>query len=87
MTREMHLLGESIQEITLCAWPIVWDGNKYDQDSRVVLEMLREWAEEFETWYESHLEDDDWMAGHDYISEAWAFADRKSKEYISQFED
>ena len=87
MTNEMHLLGESIQEITLRAWPIVWANNMYDTDSRIVLEMLRDWAEEFETWYESHLEDDDWMTSHDYILEAWAFADRKSKEYISQFED
>ena len=45
MTQEMHLLGETIQEVTLAAWPIVWADNKYDQDSRNVLEMLRDWAE------------------------------------------
>jgi hypothetical protein len=24
MTQEMHLLGETIQEVTLAAWPVVW---------------------------------------------------------------
>ena len=59
MTHEMHLLGESIQEVTLAAWPVVWDNSKYDQDSRDVLETLRNWAEEFETWWQSHDEDGD----------------------------
>ena len=85
MTNEMHLLGESIQEVTLVAWPIVYADNKYDQDSRMVLEMLRDWAEEFETWWMSH--DEDWRADNDYIVEVEDFAERKSREYISRFED
>ena len=85
MTREMHLLGESIQEVTLFAWPIVWADNKYDQDSRNVLEMLRDWAEEFETWWTSH--DEDWMDSHDYVEEIWSFTDKKAKEYIKAFEE
>lgn len=85
MTPEMHLLGESIQEVTLCAWPIVWADNKYDQDSRDVLEMLREWAEEFEAWWASH--DEDWMVSHDYVEEIWLFTDKKAKKYIKAFEE
>ena len=84
MTREMHLLGESIQEVTLRAWPKVWDNNKYDQDSREVLITLREWAEEFENWWISH--DEDWMDAHDYTEEAWAFTDKKIEEYLKRFE-
>ncbi len=85
MTREMHLLGESIQEVTLYAWPIVWDGNKYDQDSREVLEMLRGWAEEFENWWSGH--DEDWICTHDYVEECWAFTGKKCQEYIKKFEE
>lgn len=85
MTREMHLLGESIQEVTLCAWPIVWADNKYDQDSRGVLEMLRDWAEEFEAWWKSH--DEDWMDATDYVDEIYKFTEKKSKEYIKTFEE
>lgn len=84
MTREMHLLGEGIQEVTLRAWPKVWADNKYDQDSREVLITLREWAEEFENWWLSH--DEDWMDAHDYLEEIWAFTDKKVKEYLKRFE-
>lgn len=86
MTREMHLLGETIQEVTLFAWPIVWADNKYDQDSRDVLETLRNWAEEFETWWQSHDEDEDWMDTHDYAGEVWKFTEKKAKDYIQLFE-
>lgn len=84
MTPEMHLLGESIQEVTLYAWPIVWADNKYDQYSRNVLEMLRDWAEEFETWWQSH--DEDWMDLHDYVGEVRKFTEKKVKDYIQLFE-
>lgn len=79
----MHLLGESIQEVTLCAWPIVWADNKYDQDSRDVLEMLRDWAEEFEDWWMSH--DEDWKDLNDYVEEVWKFTEKKAKDYIQSF--
>lgn len=84
MDRETHLLCETVQEITLAAWPIVWADNKYDQDSRNVLEMLRDWAEEFEKWWMSH--DEDWMDRTDYVEEVWKFVTKKSEEYIKQFE-
>lgn len=81
----MHLLGESIQEVTLCAWPKVWDNNKYDQDSREVLLTLREWAEEFENWWQAH--DEDWMDAHDYVEECWDFTEKKVEEYLKRFEE
>lgn len=81
----MHLLGEAIQEVTLAAWPIVWADNKYDQDSRDVLEMLRDWAEEFETWWQSH--DEDWIDDHDYVEEIWKYTDLKSKAYVRKLDD
>lgn len=76
----MHLLGEAIQEVTLAAWPVIWDDNKYDQDSRNVLETIRDWAEEFETWWVSH--DEDWLDEHDYLEEVWKYTDLKCKEYL-----
>lgn len=81
MTQEMHLLGESIQNVTLVAWPIVYGHeNRFDQDSRDVLEVLRNWAEEFENWWLSH--DEDWMEENDYIIEIEEFAERKAKKYV-----
>lgn len=41
---------------------------------------IREWAEEFETWWQSH--DEDWMDATDYLLELDEFADRKAKEYV-----
>ena len=85
MTQEMHLLCENAQEITLRVWAKVWNNNKYDKDSRDVLMMLRDWAEEFEAWWQTH--DEDWMDAHDYLEEIWEFADRKAEEYIKEMEE
>lgn len=85
MTREMSLLGETIQDITLSAWPIVWDNNKYDQDSREVLEMLRDWAVEFENWWYGH--DQDWRDNNSYYIEVEQYAIRKSKEYVKELQE
>ena len=85
LTREMHLVCESIQEVTMRAWPTVWADNKYDQDSRNVLETLREWGVEFENWWLSHNED--WICGHDYLEEVWEFTDKKCEQYLEQFKD
>lgn len=49
-----------------------------------VLEMLREWAEEFENWWLFH--DEDWRDCHDYLEEVWDFTEKKSKEYVSTME-
>lgn len=85
MTQQMHLLGESIQEVTLRAWPTVYgEDNKYDQDSREVLRELRGWAEEFEKWWQSH--DEVWKDITDYVIEVWRFTDKKVEEYLKRFE-
>lgn len=80
MDRNTHLLCESVQEVTLAAWPVIWDNNKYDQDSRVVLEVMRDWGEQFENWWIGH--DDDWIDSHDYVEEIWKYTDLKCKEYL-----
>lgn len=85
MTREMSLLGETIQDITLSAWPIVWDNNKYDQDSREVLEMLRDWAVEFENWWYGH--DQDWRDANCWSIEVEDYTIRKSKEYVKELQE
>lgn len=85
LTREMHLVCESIQEVTMRAWPKVWADNKYDQDSRNVLETLREWGVEFENWWLGH--DEDWICDHDYLEEVWEFTDKKCEQYLEQFKD
>lgn len=76
----MHLFCESVQEITLHAWPIIWADNKYDQDSRDVLLTIRKWAWEFEAWWTGH--DQDYLDTHDYLEEIWNFTTRKCLEYL-----
>jgi len=89
MTSEMHLLGESIQEVTLYAWPMLFlygDNNRFDEDSRQLLEMMRDWAEEFEQWWAGNIEKDaTFLEVHDYVEDIEAFTDRKCKEYIKNF--
>lgn len=82
MDIKTHHLCETVQEVTLAAWPVVYgDENKYDLDSRDVLLELRLWAEEFENWWDSH--DEDWMDSHDYVDEVAMFTDKKCKKYLS----
>jgi hypothetical protein len=81
LDHDSSLICESIQEITLYAWPVIYGNNNiYDLDSREVLEMFRRWGEEFEAWWESHTED--WVCGHDYLEEVQNFAKKKVVEYI-----
>lgn len=81
MDTKTSLLCENVQYITLDAWPIIYgEDNKYDQDSRVVMQTIREWAEEFEEWWQSH--DEDWMDATDYQIELEKFTEKKAKEYI-----
>ena len=83
LTNDMHMLGETIQEITLYAWPIIYGPeNKYDQDSRDVLGTIRDWAGDFECWWMTH--DESWRDGHDYLEEIDAFTDKKCKEYLEE---
>lgn len=80
MDRDTHLLCESVQEITLYAWPIIYADNKYDQDSRDVLMTLREWGEEFENLWIN--KDGDYKESHEWIEELWKFADIRCQEYL-----
>ena len=83
LDRTMHLLCETIQEVTLVAWPIIYGPhNEYDQDSREVLETIRRWGWEFENWWLGHT--DEWIDNYDYIEEVEKFADRKCKEYLKE---
>ena len=77
----MHLLGETIQDITITAWPIVWDGNKYDQDSRVILEMLRDWAEEFQSMWDGLSQDE--RDKKSYLERVEDYAWEKSQAYVA----
>lgn len=81
MTTEMHLICESIQEVTLQAWPIIYGkDNRYDLDSRAVLEEFRCWGEEFEKWWLEH--DQDWIDVTDYTEEIERFTDQKVGAYL-----
>lgn len=83
LDQDTHLLCESIQEITLYAWPIIWDNNKYDQDSRNVLETIREWGAEFENYWQGQLDkDENYMDTHSYMEEIDHFAKKKCDEYL-----
>lgn len=81
MDRQTHLICETAQYMTLDVRPIIYgENNEYDQDSREVMMVIRDWAEEFENWWQSH--DEDWMDGSDYLMELDTFAERKAKEYV-----
>lgn len=88
LDHDTHLLCESIQEITLYAWPIIWDNNKYDQDSREVLETIREWGVEFENYWQRQLaKDENYMDTHSYMEEIDHFAKKKCEEYLEWLKD
>lgn len=83
LDRKMHLLGESIQEVTLAAWPVIYgDDNPYDLSSMEVLETIRRWGWEFENWWLGHT--DEWIETHDYIEEIVKFTDKKCQEYLKE---
>ena len=76
MNRRTHLICETAQYMTLDAWPIMYgDDNKYDLDSRQVLKEIRNWAEEFEDWWQSHKE-------ADYQIAVEEFAVKKANEFV-----
>lgn len=82
MDNKTHLICETAQYMTLDAWPIMYgEDNKYDLDSREVLLEIRNWAEEFEEWWQSH--DEDWMDSTDYQIEVEKFATKKAEEYVN----
>ena len=77
LTPDMHLLTETIQDITLQAWGVIYPVNN---DSREVLREFRRWGEEFEKWWTDH--DAQWLCEHDYMDEIERFTDQKCQEYL-----
>ena len=81
LDRESHLICESIQNITIVAWPMIYGkDNPHDLNSMELLELFRSWGEQFEAWWINHP--DKWVAEHDYIIEVENFALKKADEYL-----
>lgn len=80
------MICESIQKVTLQAWPIIYgNDNPHDLDSRDVLEEFRLWGEEFENWWMEH--DEDWRESTDYSEEITKFTDQKVGAYLRMLND
>lgn len=78
---ESNLICESIQNITIVAWPMIYgEDNPHDLNSMELLELFRTWGEQFEAWWINHT--DEWVAEHDYIIEVENFAQKKADEYL-----
>ena len=75
----MHLLCENIQNITLQAFPMLYE---VGSNATVLLQEFRLWGEEFEEWWQEH--DADWIERADYISELSKFTDKKIAEYLAK---
>lgn len=83
LDRDSCLICESVQEITLTAWPMIYgETNPHDLDSREVLDVFRSWGEEFESWWINHPEE--WICEHDYIAEVESFAQKKAAAWLSE---
>ena len=75
-----NMVIETIQNITLQAWPEIYgDENPLDIDSVQLLSEFRLWGEEFEKWW---LGLGDGRYNHDYLEEVELFTDKKIKEYL-----
>ena len=73
-------LIEAVQDVTLTVWPIVYgEDNPLGLDSRMVLSLCREWAEEFEKAWAAPGCDPD----ADYMSEVEAFAEKKAAGWLA----
>lgn len=66
------MLIEAAQDITLCAWSQVYGSTPAFSDSRIVLQLFRDWAKEFEAWWQSDAvkpEEDDYMLAVERFTE------------------
>ena len=75
-------LMETVQDITTVVWDMVKD-DPDGTDSREVFSLCRSWAEEFEKYWNSLVEqgvEDD----HDYMLEVEEFAEKKANEYLEK---
>lgn len=85
MDQQTHLICETVQYITIDAWPAIYGkDNEHDLDSRDVLEEFRHWGEEFEKWWMS-LPEDDREYKLDYQIEVEKFTEKKVAEYLKRF--
>lgn len=85
MDQQTHLICETVQYITIDAWPAIYGkDNEHDLDSRDVLEEFRHWGEEFEKWWMS-LPEDDREYNLDYQIEVEKFTEKKVKGYLMGF--
>lgn len=80
MDYETHLLCENIQNITLQAFPMLYEVS--DHNGAALLKEFRLWGEEFEKWWWEH--DLDWIDSADYIGEISKFTDKKVAEYLAK---
>ena len=76
-TRKIHLLMETAQEITISAWDDIYEADSRYEDSRMVLEMFRDWAFEFESKNIDSQEDD-------YYDKLELFISEKVKKALSR---
>ena len=77
-----EFLMETVQDITTVVWDMVKD-DPDGTDSREVFSLCRSWAEEFEKYWNSLVEqgvEDD----HDYMLEVEEFAEKKANEYLER---
>ena len=77
-----EFLMETVQDITIVGWDMVKD-DPNGTDSREVFSVCRSWAEEFEKYWDSLVEqgvEDD----HDYMLEVEEFAEKKANEYLER---
>ena len=87
MDQKTHLICETAQYITIDAWPELYgQDNKYDVDSRELMIMFREWAEEFETWWRS-LPEEDREYKRDYQIEVEEFTEKKVQHIKTLWEE
>lgn len=66
------MLIEATQDITLSAWEKVYGSTPAYGESRIVLQLFRGWAEEFEAWWQSDAvkpEEDDYMLAVERFTE------------------
>lgn len=78
-------LTETIQNITVQAWPEIYgEDNEHDEDSLALLSKFRLWGMEFERWWNSLGEDGQEQL--DYIEEIEKFTERRVKEYLNKYE-
>ena len=71
---------EALQDITLNAFPQLYCHDSRYEDSRVVYDLLQEWAREFEDWWAGLSQEE--QDSIDYIESVDNFTEKKVKEAL-----